>query len=920
MPTAMRHPYKIVTLIFLGIFFSSFCANAQSKDEKKILKKARKQLSLGEYEDAKQEYEKLVKINANSSEYWFEAGLAYYNSNLDREKSIEYFERARAFTAKKENGELLQSDTIGEVFYYLGRAYQFIGRFEDAMIEYNNFKEFVKNSRQGDVLGRDVNRYIAMCNNGNALARDVNDGIIIENMGGNINSRHPEYASVVNEDETIIIFTGRRDDATGDKFYHDNKHFEDIYVSVMEGDEWIRASRIDSSNKYISSHINSKYHDAAIAYSHDEKKLFIYRKNDVWQSELANGKWSDPVRLNNNINTSGHEPSVFISSDGGRLFVVSDRKEGMGGRDIYVSEKQADGTWGPVSPFAAINTPYDEDAPFLTADGKTMYYSSNGEASIGGYDIFKVELQPDGKWSAPINVGMPINTPGDDIYYTENQEGTVAFYSSSKPFGLGDMDIYRVQLRCKTIPNTEIRGLIVSGENFEPVGGRVIVTDNETGDDVGTFNVNPETGEYLLVLPPDKNYHLKVEAGFYLPHNEDFYVPRQCEFYQMYQEVYIKYLTDTSWSGFFPEKAVFSNAMFDVKSHIEDMYEINNLDAEVKEHQSDMAPSGDRYADIVSQVEHNDVLRAGAVTVHLINDQQEIVATTATNEDGFFRFREINTTEKYGIMLDEEDSKISYYGDSPNNNENSIRILGDVFYDKMNGDPVSDMNIYLADKSKLVVNMASTDETGHFVMDNLPDATQTDLVEKVNKDNTWPYNVEPTTLNQMYSALVKTIDPENTDVTYTEVIDLIDIEMIMDLYSDSIFVIEPDLLAFKDILFDFDRHFLRGESKDELDKIVAYMKENPTITLDIAGHTDWKGSNEYNVALSKKRTDAAYNYLVANGIEDTRLNKTWHGEVQPTAANANPDGSDNEGGRQLNRRVEFQIKVQTETAELTFNF
>jgi outer membrane protein OmpA-like peptidoglycan-associated protein len=238
----------------------------------------------------------------------------------------------------------------------------------------------------------------------------------------------------------------------------------------------------------------------------------------------------------------------------------------------------------------------------------------------------------------------------------------------------------------------------------------------------------------------------------------------------------------------------------------------------------------------------------------------------------------------------------------------------------MNGDPVSDMNIYLADKSKLVVNMASTDETGHFVMDNLPDATQTDLVEKVNKDNTWPYNVEPTTLNQMYSALVKTIDPENTDVTYTEVIDLIDIEMIMDLYSDSIFVIEPDLLAFKDILFDFDRHFLRGESKDELDKIVAYMKENPTITLDIAGHTDWKGSNEYNVALSKKRTDAAYNYLVANGIEDTRLNKTWHGEVQPTAANANPDGSDNEGGRQLNRRVEFQIKVQTETAELTFNF
>jgi outer membrane protein OmpA-like peptidoglycan-associated protein len=228
------------------------------------------------------------------------------------------------------------------------------------------------------------------------------------------------------------------------------------------------------------------------------------------------------------------------------------------------------------------------------------------------------------------------------------------------------------------------------------------------------------------------------------------------------------------------------------------------------------------------------------------------------------------------------------------------------------------MSVYLADKKKTVVNMASTDETGHFVMDNLPDDPQAELVEKVNKDNTWPYNVEPTSLNQMYSALVKTIDPENTDLAYTEVIDLIDIEMIMDIYKDS--VNTPDLMAFKDILFDFDRYFLRGESKDELDKIVAYMKENTDVTLDIAGHTDWKGTDEYNIALSKKRTKASYDYLVANGIAAERLTKTWHGESQPTAANANPDGSDNEEGRQLNRRVQFQIKVQTETAELTFNY
>ena len=888
----MKNYCRLLLLLFFGMFFCASSVLAQDKDEKKSLKKARRFLTVGKYEMAKKEYDKLLKMNGEISEYWFETGLAYYNSGVNREQSISYFEKAKEFKSQKPNGEVLENDTIGEVFYYLGRAYQYVGRWDDAITEYNNFKDFVKGNKQGGVLSRDVDQYIEMCNNGKRYQATINPDVTVTNLGKTVNTIYPEYAPVINKDETIVIFTARRESNTGKKYYHDNRKYEDIYVSAKQDDDWIVASKIDSTNKYISSKINSKYHDAAIAYSYDEKKLYIYRQNDVWQSDLKDGKWTEPKRLNNNVNTAGHEPSVFINPEGNALFVVSNRKGGFGGRDIYMSERQDDGNWGEVVNLGAnVNTAYDEDAPFLTVDGRSLYFSSNNPKSVGGYDIFKSEFGADGAWKKSENVGMPINTPGDDIYYVENEEGTIAYYASSQAYGFGDMDIYRIGLECKNIPNTEVRGLLVNEADRQPIGGRILVTDNETGEEVGEFTADAETGKYLLVLPPGRSYHFKVEAGSYLPHNADIEIPKQCEYYQLYQEVHVKYLTDTALRMLYPQKATFHNAFYDVKREVEEDLRLADLD------KSTNTPAN-TDVDIISFVKHNGELGADEVDVYLLNADNEIIKKVRSSEDGVVKFTNVDPSQKYSILIDQE----SLQSSDGNQNGNA---LGDVFYERMGGEPVRDMSVFLGDKDKQVVAVRTTDENGHWMVDG--SAGDQAKINEVNKTRPFDQNIEIKDVDNLYSSYITRAD-SNENNRYAEVEDVIDIEMIADYIRNNPdrFPDEPDI-RFENILFDFDRYFLRDRSKETMDKIVAYLKENPDKDLTIEGHTDWFGSDEYNMALSKKRAEAATNYLKRRGIDTDRLKMNYYGESRPTAANANPDGSDNEDGRQQNRRCEFKI-------------
>ncbi|MFZ5554099.1 MAG: OmpA family protein [Bacteroidota bacterium] len=889
---------KLFVFALINLFLVSVSV-AQSKEVKKLVKSARKALSEADYDQAKSLYNQLLEKDNSNPEYYFEAGLAYFNSEVEKDKSVTYFEEA----LKKSTG-----DTIAEIFYYLGKSYHYIHQFDRAIYYYNQFRRYISEGDAGEFLTGDINRLIEMSNHGKELLVNENKKITVENLGTNINTPYAEYAPVVKKDESLIIFTARKRGSTGGKFYHDSKYYEDIYVSPKdEAGAWIGSTKFDSSGVYISDKINSKYHDAAIGYNKDETKLFIYRDKDVWQSDLVDGTWQEPVRMNKNVNTKGHEPSVYITPDEKTLFITSDREGGYGGRDLYISQKLEDGTWGPVTNMGPqINTMYDDDAPFLGADGKTFYFSSKGHNSIGGYDVFKTMMDESGKFSTPENLGMPINSAGDDIYYIVNEDNTVAFYSSSRLLGNGDMDIYRIQLECRNLPNTEIRGLIVAGDKQLPVGAKIVITDKESGKEMGVYTSDRFTGKYLMILPPEKTYLLDVVAeGFEAtrPHHEEFTVPKQCEYYQLFQQINIRRLKDsTSWV--YAQEATFHNAMFDVKTETNKFYSIDKLPEDGMTMNVDPANN----LGIGGTLMHNKILPVKNTEVFLLNNRMEIIRTTKTDKDGVFNFLHLKPGEEYHIMINEADAKINYYGNS-GTPDNGVIIEGSVTKNNLTektSEPGKQVNIYLAKPDKKVVNVTIADDAGIFKIDNLkPDVA---TIDKINAEHSFPYDIDLNDADQLFSSFITTIDTNNTELNYSEYIDIIYFEKII-----------SGLPRFKNIYFDFDKFFLRKKSMEDMDEIIAFMLANGGATLEIDGHCDWKGTNQYNVKLSERRAKSAFEYFMKKGIDPTRMKKEWFGEERPAAQNAKADGSDDPEGRQLNRRCEFRVNIPG-YAELTVSF
>jgi outer membrane protein OmpA-like peptidoglycan-associated protein/tetratricopeptide (TPR) repeat protein len=883
----MVYSRLLVLLVFVFIHFG-----AHAGEENKTLSRARKALAKGDYAEAKKQYNLLLQKVTDNPEYFFEAGISYYNSDIEKEKALGYFENALK-TSK--------TDTIAEIFYYLGRSYQYVNEFDKAIVQYNRFKNYIDaSSKKSLLLMEDIDKVIEMCNNGIKFLKTQNKKWQVKNLGKNVNTIYSEYAPVVKKDESLLVFTARKNSNVGDKFYNDGKKFEDIYVSVMQDLEtltWSYATKFDSSGTYISKKINSKYHDAAIGYNEAEDKLFIYRLNDVWMSELKDGKWSDPVRLNSKINTKGQEPSVFITPDEQMLYYVSTRTDGLGGRDIWTAKKMPDGQWGEIKNIGpVINSPLNEDAPFLSKDGKTLYFSSQGFNSIGGYDIFKSELDSTGNWGKPINLGMPLNSPGDDIYYIQSADNTYGYFSSSRPYGYGMMDIYRVQLDCKPIPNTEVRGLVMGTDHKVPVEATITVKEKESGKVYGPFYSDKYTGKYLMVLPPMKSYELELTCAQFpasRPHREEFTIPKQCEYYQLFQEVTISRYVDSNAVVKDKQKAEFKNAFFDVKSKSREKYDLDVL----KDNSSiNNPPNVDlTFTPVIisGNLKHNEIQKAKKIEIFLIDKNKQIIKTTTTDNKGDFSFNGLDPEMQYTLLIKEDDLKISYYGDSKNNANKDIVVQGHL--ERLTGIenpvlPIENMDIVLIDNNKKPINNTVTDIQGNFNLNNT-----TINLNPIYADLNFPYKINANDLDMIYSAYITAVDSGDN---YSEYVDIIDLPN------------QPSLLAkFENIYFDFDKYFLRNKSKEILEKISAYLIDHPDANIEIAGHCDWMGSDEYNIVLSENRTISAFNYLLNKGVGTNRMKKLWYGESRPAAQNSKPDGSDDPEGRQLNRRDEFKINV-----------
>lgn len=386
--------------------------------------------------------------------------------------------------------------------YDLARANHFNYKFDEALLL---LEEYLKDKKLTEKERKDAEQLIQYCNNGKILVAAPVDAKI-ENIGDILNTVGSEYVPVVSSDESVIIYTYTGDQSVGGLQNGYNQadsfgiYYEDVFISHKEGNNWVTPSSIGTN-------INTNAHDAAIAISNDGQKLFIFKDDsydggDIYISTVDSTNWSSPEKLKGEVNTAAWEGSASLSADEKTLYFSSERPGGYGGRDLYKATLMADGSWGNAKNLGdKVNTVKDDDAPFIHPDGKTLIYSSQALNSMGSYDIFLTEFNPsDSSWSTPKNLGYPINTPDDDRYFVLSADGNRGYYASGKEGGFGLHDIYVVDMPDDFIkPNVVmVKGITTLDEKPVEVSIQVDMSDNN--QNYRTINSNPAEGNYLVNL------------------------------------------------------------------------------------------------------------------------------------------------------------------------------------------------------------------------------------------------------------------------------------------------------------------------------------------------------------------------------------------------------------------------------------
>jgi hypothetical protein len=498
--------FKIIFLLFTVSTILSGQINLDLKDsetknwsvaDRQKLSVADKYFSNQEFLFARQTYDSLYKKHKSNVYIGYLLGSCSIYDPRFQVNSESLIKAAASIKSK-----LIDYD------YYLGRAYLVNDKYSDAIAQFESYK---LNPLDNDTKV-EVDRQINICKSAMTLDKK---GVVakITNIGAPINTSGSEYTPVFPSNESFMVFTYRGEKSMGGKQILPNKmdekngiYFEDIMISHKnENNNWTEPVPINS--------INTNGHDAVVHISHDGQKLFIYRNvgvgsGDIYMSKLDGANWNVPEKIKG-INSNFWEGSVCLFPDEKTICFSSERQGGIGGRDLYYAKLQPDGSWGDVKNFGPeINTKFDEDAPFIHSDGKTLFFSSNGHNTIGGYDIFRSELK-NGYWSTPYNVGKPVNTPQDDKFYIVSSDGQRGYYSSEKKDGFGQQDIYMVEPGMFGKPTALV--LVTGKVSFDnaPIKADILVRSKINRKDYsGIFTSNSVNGGYLVNLPSGNEYEI----------------------------------------------------------------------------------------------------------------------------------------------------------------------------------------------------------------------------------------------------------------------------------------------------------------------------------------------------------------------------------------------------------------------------
>lgn len=393
----------------------------------------------GEYEDAAYDFLQLVKAQPQNANFNFKVGECYLNIPGKEQLAIPYFKVAvqHNLVAKKKYSKKDFNEKNAPLYalFYLGKAYRADNQLNNAL---ESYKKFMNSPLYyGDYNENVVENEVKSCERAKIIQDDPLDYEKI-NLGPAINTQDVEEKPVISGDGNSLAFIRRL------KFY------DAIFYSVKKDSVWQVAINIDPQ-------ILSDGDFYPTGFSFNGKKLLLVKKtresSDIYMSELDSGIWSKAEKLKGKINSPALQTYASFGQDEHTIYLSSNRRGSKGGFDIFTSKQEPDGSWSkPKNLGKIINTQFDEQAPYLCPDGKTLLFSSTGHYNMGGYDIFYSTMKGK-KWSLPINLGYPINNTRDNLNYCPLDNGREGYYSISDSLGYGMGDIYLIRIKSQSVLN-----------------------------------------------------------------------------------------------------------------------------------------------------------------------------------------------------------------------------------------------------------------------------------------------------------------------------------------------------------------------------------------------------------------------------------------------------------------------------------
>jgi outer membrane protein OmpA-like peptidoglycan-associated protein/tetratricopeptide (TPR) repeat protein len=551
-----------ITLFFLVL--NGYAQNiefkaANFKNDKEGLKKAEDAVSKGDesltlgkeavfqvqnpglnFKKALKEYMVAQKFNPSNGLLNFKIAVCYAHSS-DPNKSIEFIKKAAAL------------DPACDPFlnYYLAYAYQLEEKFDEAIKSYEAF-EF--NYKKADNFAKFVTQHKNECKAAKYLKASP-ARVWVDNVGS-LNSEFDDFAPSITTDGSEIVLTSNR--PNGHTANEVGEYDMDIYSSALNDGKW-------SAPKQISGPLNTASDDVSNNLSYDGTKLLIHREVndqfDIYESKLSGLNWTEPVLAHFQISSGkSNEKYAAYSNDGWNLYFSRDNDSKSNGFDVMFSAMQSrqQKDYGAAVAIGngLVNSKFNDGPIYMHIDGETMYIASEGNETIGGYDIF-ISKKVQGSWTKPVNMGYPINTPYDDFFFASTANGKFAFIASNRDGGKGGYDIYKVtfwgaekkplvdmedyllasiampmkdaQVEAIVDVNkksfTVFKGSTLDAMTKKPIESSIEITDNVTGKIIETFTTNSATGKFIITLASGKNYGATVKADKYLFHSENFDIP-----------------------------------------------------------------------------------------------------------------------------------------------------------------------------------------------------------------------------------------------------------------------------------------------------------------------------------------------------------------------------------------------------------